>query len=215
MAGDITKNKTCGFFVVFEGGEGCGKSTQIEMLKTRLLKEGVKAVFTREPGGTNISEKVRDIILDNGNAEMCGTTELLLYAAARAQHVGELIKPALDRGERVVCDRFSLSTLAYQVYGRGLSLKDAETADAVARQSIEPDVTFFFDLPPDKGFSRKKGQPRDRLETETPEFHKKVYEGYKSLAAQNPDRIVTVDASTSAEAVHGFIVGMLAERGFF
>jgi len=205
--------KSKGIFITFEGCEGAGKSTQVRLLKEYLEKSGKDVVITREPGGTAISEKIRQIILDRHNIEMDIVTEALLYAASRAQHVAEVISPALSLGKIVVCDRFSDSTVAYQSYARGLDLKLIETLNGICEKGCEPDITFFLDIPPEEGLSRKGGADKaDRLESEAFEFHKKVYNGYKELAKEYPKRIITIDAIGSLEETHNRIVAALIKR---
>lgn len=196
-----------GCFITVEGTDGSGKSTQIELLTRYLKDKGLDVVFTREPGGTAISEKIREIILDINNREMTGTTEALLYAAARSQHVEEKIIPAVNAGKTVICDRFVDSSIAYQGAARELGTEMIADINSFALHGIMPDMTLFFDLPPEKGILRKKNERElDRLEAEKLDFHKRVYEGYKALCKKFPDRIRAIDADRSVEEVHDEVV---------
>lgn len=203
-----------GFFVTIEGCEGVGKSTLLRGLKDYLETAGRDAVFTREPGGTEVAERIRAVILDPENAAMTPTAELLLYAAARAQHTEEKIIPAVRDGKLVICDRYSDSTLAYQSYARGLDRGECLAADEIARRGVKPDLTVFLDLSPERGFARKGGADKDdRLEREKIDFHERVYAGFKAIAESDPDRVVAVDASKSREEVLAAVVSLLKERG--
>lgn len=203
-----------GKFVTVEGCEGVGKSTLLSRLKEYFAANGVDAVFTREPGGTPVAEKIRDVILDDRNAEMTDTAELLLYAAARAQHTEELIIPALKAGKVVVCDRYSDSTLAYQGYARGLDKKLCSDLAKIGERGVNIDLTVFLDLPPALGFKRKGGaQAGDRLEKEKLDFHERVYDGFCAIADAQPDRVVKVDASRSADEVFASVIELFRERG--
>lgn len=203
-----------GFFVTIEGCEGVGKSTLLRGLKDYLETAGRDAVFTREPGGTEVAERIRAVILDPENAAMTPIAELLLYAAARAQHTEEKIIPAVRDGKLVICDRYSDSTLAYQSYARGLDRGECLAADEIARRGVKPDLTVFLDLSPERGFARKGGADKDdRLEREKIDFHERVYAGFKAIAESDPDRVVAVDASKSREEVLAAVVSLLKERG--
>ena len=195
-----------GVFISFEGPDGSGKSTQVKMLYSYLLEKGYPVVLTREPGGTPISEDIRKIILDPSNTEMDGMTEALLYAAARAQHVAQLIKPSVEEGKIVLTDRFMDSSIAYQGYGRDLGDKIRIINDyAVA--GMHPDLTFFLDIDPEEGLKRAKHREElDRLEKESLDFHKKVYEGYLALSKIYEDRYVIIDASASVEDISKKII---------
>lgn len=203
-----------GFFVTIEGCEGVGKSTLLRGLKDYLETAGRDAVFTREPGGTEVAERIRAVILDPENAAMTPTAELLLYAAARAQHTEEKIIPAVRDGKLVICDRYSDSTLAYQSYARGLDRGECLAADEIARRGVKPDLTVFLDLSPERGFARKGGADKgDRLEREKIDFHERVYAGFRAIAESDPDRVVAVDASKSKEELLAAVVNLLKERG--
>lgn len=188
-----------GLFITAEGMDGSGKTTQIRLMEEYIKKKGLEVVLTREPGGTAISEKIRSIILDPENTEMADVTEMMLYAASRAQHVEELIKPSVDEGKVIICDRFIDSTYVYQGFGRGIDINRIEEINRIAMKGIFPDITLFFDLSPEIALKRRLGATAgDRIENENMEFHMKVYEGYKRLAHMYPERIKVVDASREA-----------------
>lgn len=194
-------------FITLEGGDGSGKTTQIELLKTYLENKGYEVVLAREPGGTEISEKIRQIILDIANDKMSDMTELLLYASARAQLVSELIAPALEAGKVVICDRFVDSSAVYQGIARGLGVDLVYQVNAFALQGLMPEVTFYLDLSPEEGIKRKKKQATlDRMESEKQAFHEKVVEGYRQLAKEQAERIVTIDATLPIEEIHKKII---------
>lgn len=190
-----------GIFISIEGPDGSGKSTQIENIKEYFKEKNIDIVFTREPGGTPISERIRDIILDINNKEMCDMTEALLYAASRAQHVEEVIKPALKSGKVVICDRFVDSSIAYQGYGRELGEK-VTIINEYAIDNCMPDITFLMVLDPEVGISRMINRGKlDRLEVEKVSFHKKVFSGYLELEKKYPNRIVAINADRSIEEI--------------
>ena len=189
-----------GYFITFEGGDGSGKSTQIRLLKERLKEAGYDVVLTREPGGTTISEKIRELILDPANEEMNDMTEAFLYAAARAQLVSQLIKPALEEGKIVICDRFVDSSIAYQAFGRGLG--DAVgVINTYAVDGCMPDLTILLKLDPDAGSARIADREHDRIEQAPDEFRRRVSQGYSYLEEKYPERILGVDASGSIETI--------------
>lgn len=191
-----------GLFITFEGTDGSGKTTQIGFLKDYLNKAGYDVLLTREPGGNRISEKIRSVILDPEYTEMDSIAEFLLYSAARAQLVQEVIKPSLERGTIVVCDRYFDSSYAYQGYGRGMDMKVLESISMMATGGLLPDVTFFFDLDPEIALNRRLASSQsDRIENEQLEFHKRVHAGYVKLAENSPDRIRRIDAARSAESI--------------
>lgn len=203
-----------GKFITLEGCDGCGKSTQIEMLKSTLLQKDVQFVFTREPGGTEISERIRGIISNPDLKEMDSVTELLLYAAARRQHTVEFISRNLAQGKLVFCDRYSDSTVAYQGYGRGLDLKLIDFCNEIALGDEKIDLTIFFDLSPEEAFLRKGGADKnDRLECEEMDFYNRIYNGYRSIALKNPSRVAIVDAHGTPEEVHQRMLLELSKRG--
>lgn len=196
-----------GLFITMEGTDGAGKTTQINMLRDYLADKGYKVVCTREPGGTPISEKIREIILDKNNGEMSDITEALLYAAARAQHVKEVILPVLNEGGVVISDRFLDSNLVYQGFARAMGERLIKNINKYAVGDLEPDITFFLKLKPEDGIERKKKQAElDRMEAESFNFHQRVYDGYVSLSRKNRGRIKTVDALKSVEEIHRDIV---------
>ncbi|MEA5082934.1 MAG: dTMP kinase [Lachnospiraceae bacterium] len=201
-----------GKFITVEGTDGAGKSTQIELLVKYLQNNGFEVVVTREPGGTSISEKIREIILDVENSEMSDITEALLYAASRAQHISQKIKPAVEAGKVVICDRFVDSSIAYQGYARGLDMGLIEDVNMYAVDGMIPDATLFFDIKPEIGIARKKNvQSLDRIEKEALDFHYKVYNGYKELLDKYPQRIKRIDAEKDVEEVHKQVVEILKE----
>jgi dTMP kinase len=194
-----------GLFITLEGGEGAGKSTQAAALTERLEAEGVHVVRTREPGGTPLGERLRDIALDlssGGDMALDPLTETLLFVAARAELVASVISPALEAGAIVVCDRFSDSTLAYQGFGRGVNLETIERLNTDAARGLRPDVTVLLDLPVKEGLSRTgaAGQA-DRFGREEEVFHERVRKGYRTLAGREPERWLVVDASQPPDAV--------------
>ncbi len=191
-------------FVTFEGGEGSGKSTAIKSLVDKLQKEGYEIVLTREPGGTPISEQIRDVILNKENTAMDPVTEALLYAASRRQHVEEKVRPALKEGKIVLCDRFLDSSLAYQGGARGLGMDLILKINEPAINGLWPDVTIFFDLKPEVGLARinaNSNREVNRLDVEKMEFHQKVRASFLELAERYPDRYVIIDASKTPEEV--------------
>ncbi|MBI5076010.1 MAG: dTMP kinase [Nitrospirae bacterium] len=200
-----------GLFISFEGIEGTGKSTQARLLTEHLQQRGRIVVRTAEPGGTAISLKIRELLLSLESKEMDSVTELLLYNAARVQHIREVIAPALERGEIVVTDRFSDSTLAYQGYGRGIDRTMIDTLDAIATKGMRPDLTLLLDIDVETGLQRNRDiNKRDRLELEDVAFHKKVRAGFLEIAAGQPDRIRIIDCSEGLETVHQKIKAVVA-----
>ncbi len=197
-----------GIFISMEGPDGSGKTTQITLLQKHLEQCGYdEVVITREPGGTAISEAVRGIILNRAYAEMDDHTEAMLYAAARAQLVAEVIKPALESGKAVISDRFVDSSVVYQGMARGLGVQNIYDLNAFALQGVMPDLTIHLDLQAEVGLSRAKNRAElDRMEAESLAFHKKVAQGYRELAKLAPDRIYTIDAARSIEDIHALII---------
>lgn len=201
LGGNVMNN---GFFITVEGPEGAGKTTVISMLSSELEKKGYKVLQTREPGGIEIAEKIRSVILDKNHTAMDSRTEALLYAAARRQHLVEKVEPALLDGKIVLCDRFIDSSLAYQGYARGLGMEEVYSINQFAIGERMPHLTLYFDIEPEKGLERiNQHQNREinRLDLEDLQFHHKVREGYQLLLKQFPDRIKKVDASQSVEDV--------------
>ena len=195
-----------GMFITFEGVDGCGKSTQMRFLGEYLESLGYEVVYTREPGGCKISEMIREILLSNENGEMTDRTEALLYAAARAQHVSEVIKPAISQGKIVLCDRFIDSSLAYQGIGRQLGIDKIMEINDFAMEGFMPSVTFFLDYPPEKATVRmKKRKTHDRMENEEADFHKKLYKGFVELAEKYPKRIIRINVSGDKQSTRGKI----------
>ncbi len=205
-----------GLFITLEGGDGAGKSTQIKFMKSFFEERNFVVVCTREPGGTNISEKLRNILLDKTNSEMEAVTEMMIYAAARSQSVREFIEPALNRGEVIICDRFVDSSIAYQGYGRNLGDMVANV-NLYATGGLKPDITFWLDIDPKEGCARaaKAGEP-DRLEREALDFHCRVREGYKKISQTEPDRVKRIDAAGSIEdirkEIESYLEQLIAKR---
>jgi dTMP kinase len=208
-----------GKLITFEGVEGAGKTTQLEHAAARLTARGVAVVTAREPGGTVVGEQVRQILLDRENASMTPLAEMFLYLAARAQLVAESVAPALAAGRCVLLDRYVHSTLAYQGYGLGVDLGGASAEDNLARLrelcraavgEAWPDLAVVLDLEPEEGFARLGGEERDRIEARDLAFHRRVREGFLALAAEEPERVVVVDASPPEEELFAAVEGLLA-----
>ena len=200
-----------GLFITFEGIDGCGKSTQCELLKNYLSDNGKDFIFVREPGGTVIGERIREILLDKKNTQMTPRTELLLFEAARAQITDEVIKPALDEGRIVICDRFFDSSSAYQGMARGMGMDFVSSLNMAATGGLKPDVTFFFDITAEEALARrgKRGEASDRIELAGMKFQEDVRRGYLELAENSDGRIVTIDASKSVEDIFEEVKGAL------
>jgi dTMP kinase len=193
-----------GYFITFEGVEGAGKTSILHSVGTKLQELGFDVVTTREPGGIDIAEKIRDIILNPTHTAMDGRTEALLYAAARRQHLVEKVLPALEKGKVILCDRFIDSSLAYQGYARDLGMDEVFTINQFAIQNAMPDLTLLFDIEPKKGLERiaaNKDRERNRLDLEKIAFHEKVYEAYQLLVKQFPERMKVINADQSMEKV--------------
>ncbi len=197
------ESRRSGVLVTFEGVEGSGKSTQVRRLAAHLAARGVPHVVTREPGGTPLADEIRKLLLAPRDEAVFPETELLLYEAARAQHVRGFIFPALESGSAVLCDRFFDATTAYQVHARGLDAGEVDRLNRFAAGGLTPDLTLLFDLAPEQGFSRLAGRGRavDRIEGESRAFHRSVREGYLRLLETQPVRIVRIDASPPEEEV--------------
>lgn len=210
-----------GLFITFEGGEGSGKSTQARLLADRLKKMGRAVVHTREPGGTSIAESVRRVLL-NPSSRVAPLTELMLYEAARAQHLAEVVTPALAAGKIVICERYTDATEAYQGYGRRLDLKTIRVLNSIATDGIRPDRTFLLDVPVGQGLSAARGLAKrlsagssrsaggDRMERESSAFHRRVRQGYLALARRDKKRICVIVWGASVNDVHGRILQELA-----
>ena len=202
-----------GKFVTFEGCEGSGKSTQLRLLGEYLASRGVDFVMTREPGGSVIAEEIRKIILNGEYKEMCAECEALLYAAARVQHLKEIVAPALESGKLVVCDRYVDSSFAYQGVARGLGKQFIKSINSFALENYPADITVFLDISPAAAFERKHGADKnDRLESMGLGFHEKVYAGYKSLERENPN-FCAVECGGSKFETAEKIRKLLAEKG--
>ncbi len=208
-----------GCFITIEGIEGCGKTTQVRLLARRLKEEGHRVKVTREPGGCPIADQVRSILLNADNRAMTPLTELLLYAAARAQHVREVVTPALEAGEIVLCDRFTDATIAYQGHGRGLDLDVIRRLNQLATGGVRPDLTLLLDCPAETGLKRaisrinnSKGPREERFELESLRFHERVREGYLALAAKEPERFVTIDATGGIGEIEAAIAAAVHKR---
>lgn len=198
-----------GLFITLEGGEGSGKSSQAQALKALLEAKGFSVTLTREPAGCPLGRRVREL-LSEPSLELDARSELLLFVTARAQHVAEVIRPALKRREIVICDRFSDSTVAYQGYGRGLSLDDVHLANRMATEGLVPDLTVLLDVPVETGLARQelalrlsKGSESgpDRIGQEGAEFHERVRQGYLAMASEEPERFLVVDATLPPEEI--------------
>ncbi len=187
-------------FITFEGIDSCGKTTQAGLLAEGLREAGYPVVFTHEPGGTEIGEKIRHLLLSRENNQMVWLTELFLYMASRAQHTEERIRPAIRQGKIVVCDRYTDSTLAYQGYGRGLDRKLIHQLNQIATGGLIPQLTFLIDIPPQVAMQRKSN--KDRLEGEDFDFHSRARKGYLKIAKDEPQRFHIIDGSRGIQEIH-------------
>lgn len=205
------KNK----FITFEGGEGSGKTTQIKLLVDHLTNYNLSITQTKEPGGSIIGDQIRNILLHPKNYNLSYKSELLLYAAARAQHIEEIIKPALNNNQTVICDRFTDSTIAYQGYGRELDMKLIKLLNDLSTNSLIPDITLYLDIDPTIGIKRSLDRQNgnnineDRMEQESIEFHKKIRHGFLELAKSEPKRFIVIDANQTIEQIHSEILRKL------
>lgn len=190
-----------GLFIVLEGTDGCGKSTQIRNIKTYLRDKGIHTMLVREPGGTDIGEKVRKLVLDSENAEMKPSTEMYLYAASRAQLVQQVIKPAINEGKVVICDRFVYSSLVYQGVGRKLGIDNVWEVNKNALEGMMPDIAIFLDLPIEKALDRIKRGSMDRIEQESTRFHNTVYSSYLKLCSDDKFNLKRIDADREIKEV--------------
>lgn len=193
-----------GKFITFEGSEGSGKSTQIELAQRYLESRGKDVLFIREPGGVQISEDIRDILLDTKTKDMSDECETLLYMAARAQLVKEVIIPALNSGRIIMCDRFLDSTVAYQGYGNGVNIEKIKSIGEFVTQGFTPDLTFLFDLDVEEGFARID-RPKDRIEQRGLDYHNRVRKGYLEIAQNEGDRVKLIDARESKEEIQTIV----------
>ena len=198
-------------FITFEGGEGSGKSTQIELLKNYFVDKGLPVTLTREPGGSLICEQIRTVLKDGSNGKMGKVTELLLFSAARSQHAEDIIVPALNKGNIVISDRFYDSSIVYQGYARGLGEKLVREVTKIAIGDLEPTLTFYLNIDPELAFKRKNGPDNDRFEKAGIEFHKQVRSAYLNLAKKEK-RIRVIDAARTIEEVFANIVEVLEEE---
>jgi dTMP kinase len=211
----MSQSLTSGRFITFEGIEGSGKTTQIQMLSNHLEESGIDHLLTREPGGTPIGDQIRRLVLDPGNVDMTPICDLLLYAAARAQHIEQVIRPALGAGRLVLCDRFKDATFAYQGYGRGIRLDLIDALHDLETLALRPDLTLLFDIDASHALERARdrdsGRPHDetRFEQQDLEFHERVRSGYLELAQQEPGRFVVIDASGAIDEVHARVLAAI------
>jgi len=201
-----------GKLITFEGIDGSGKSTQIQLLEAEFEKLDISYKTFREPGGTKLSEKIRAILLDKENIELYSNAESLLFAAARAQLTAEQIKPALTKGEFVICDRFTDSTIAYQGYGRGLNINNLELINTIATDGLIPDITFILDIDPQKATERLKTVNPDRMEAAGIDFFKKIRQGYCQIREQNQSRCIVIDGEKPQKDISKEIHHIIMER---
>lgn len=199
-----------GLFITFEGTDGCGKTTQIEMLKDYFEKQGRTVLLTREPGAIGLGTKLREILL-NYDGEVSPVCESFLFLADRAQHVDTIIKPAVARGEIVLCDRHTDSTVAYQGYGRELDIEQIKMLNNIATSGLKPDLTFIFDIDIDTA-QKRVGKNKDRMESAGIEFFKRVRNGYLEIAKQEPERVKVLDGSKSIETIHNELLEILQTK---
>ena len=199
-----------GKLIVFEGPDGSGKTTILKKVNQKLSKQGYKLMLVREPGGTEISEKIREIIIDNDNVNMSAKTESLLFAASRAQLIDEKIRPGLENGKIILCDRFVLSSLTYQGVGRGLGIEEVKAINDFATDNIRPDLTIFFNIDYKTALVRKRENfSADRLENEDFNFHKKIFDAYLNIAQKYNRDIKQVDATRSIEKVSSDVLNLI------
>ncbi|MGP9034908.1 dTMP kinase [Glutamicibacter mysorens] len=210
-----SSSPTRGLFIVFEGGDGAGKSTQVALAKQWLESRGAKVTTTREPGGTQISEELRSLVLDHGHGDIDARTEALIYSAARAAHVQQVISPALEAGTHIICDRFVDSSLAYQGMGRELGIDAVASINDFATGGLKPDATIILDISAEQGRARRIAasggvEQSDRLESEPDDFHERIRNAFLDLAAREPQRYLVLDATASVEQLHQSVVQHLA-----
>lgn len=202
-----------GMFITVEGPDGSGKSTQLQLLVENLKQKGYDIVVTREPGGTTVGNQIREVLLSPDHHEMTPRVEMMLYAASRAQNVEQVIRPALERGAIVLCDRFIDASIAYQGYGLQYDLDQIRSLNEWATNGLTPDLTFLFDLNPERASERMKDRGQlDRIESRDQAFHERVYAGFQTLLKQYPERIVRIDADQSIECIQDEVLGYTIER---
>lgn len=200
-------------FITVEGPDGSGKSTQLQLLVESLKQKGYDIVVTREPGGTTVGNQIREVLLSPDHHEMTPRVEMMLYAASRAQNVEQVIRPALERGAIVLCDRFIDASIAYQGYGLQYDLDQIQSLNEWATNGLTPDLTFLFDLSPERANARMKDRGQlDRIESRDQAFHERVYEGFQTLLKQYPERIIRVDADQSIECIQDEVLDYTIER---
>jgi dTMP kinase len=203
-----------GLFITFEGIDGCGKTTQLRMAAAWLKKARIPFIITREPGGTSISEQIRNLVMSNKHQEMCTECEVLLYIASRAQHVSQKILPALNKGISVLCDRFDDATFAYQGYGRKVPMAELRLLDRYATKGLKPDLTFIFDLPVIVAHKRMTGMHKtlDRLENSSRLFFERTRRGYLALAAAEPRRCKVLDADKGIKDLASLVLRRIGQK---
>nr|WP_251127489.1 MULTISPECIES: dTMP kinase [unclassified Exiguobacterium] len=200
-------------FITVEGPDGSGKSTQLQLLIESLKEKGYDIVVTREPGGTTVGNQIREVLLSPDHHEMTPRVEMMLYAASRAQNVEQVIRPALERGAIVLCDRFIDASIAYQGYGLQYDLDQIRSLNEWATNGLTPDLTFLFDLSPERASQRMKDRGQlDRIESRDQAFHERVYAGFQALLKQYPERIVRIDADQPIETIHDEVLDYTVER---
>ncbi len=200
-------------FITVEGPDGSGKTTQLKLLVQALTDKGYEVVTTREPGGTKVGNSIREVLLSPEHDEMTARVEMMLYAASRAQNVEQIIRPALSRGAVVVCDRFVDASIAYQGFGLGYDLEQILALNEWATGGLKPDLTFLFDLSPSQASSRMKDRGQlDRIESRDEAFHQRVYDGFQSLLAEHPDRMVRINANETIECIQDEVFDITLER---
>lgn len=201
-----------GLFITFEGADGCGKTTQLNLLAEFLRKKGFEVIITREPGGKGLGEKIREILL-NYDGDVSANCEAFLFLADRAQNIDIVVKPAIESGKIVLCDRHTDSTIAYQGYGRGVDLERAKMLNKIATSGIIPDLTFVFDIDVETSMSRV-GKNKDRMESAGIEFHEKVRKGYLEIAKQEPERVKVINSKDSIENIFEQVKKIMVNYGF-
>ena len=199
-----------GLFITFEGIDGCGKTTQIKLLQDFLIKQGEEVLLTREPGAKGLGSKLREILL-NYDGDVSSNCESFLFLADRAQHIDTIVKPAIDSGKMVLCDRHIDSTIAYQGFGRGVDIEQLKALNNIATSGLKPDLTFVFDIDIETSISRV-GKEKDRMESAGIEFFKRVREGYLEIAKQEPERVKVIDGTKSREDVFAEVLTRIESK---